>query len=58
MRAFEENRPFRETLIEHPVVAQHLTTEAIEQLLDPHQYTGLAGEFVDRVVKSVEREAR
>jgi len=55
MRAFEENRLFRETLIEHPVVAQHLTTEAIEQLLDPYQYTGLAGEFVDRVVKSVER---
>jgi 3-carboxy-cis,cis-muconate cycloisomerase len=53
MRAHENNRPFRETLNEHPLVSQHLTTTEIDQLLDPQQSTGLAGEFVDRVVKEI-----
>jgi adenylosuccinate lyase len=51
MQAFEENRSFTETLAEHPLVAPHLARDEIEQLLDPHRYTGLAGEFVDRVIK-------
>lgn len=50
MRAHENNRPFCELLNEHPLVSQHLTPTEIDQLLDPQQYTGLAGEFVDRVV--------
>jgi 3-carboxy-cis,cis-muconate cycloisomerase len=53
MRAHENNRPFRETLNEHPLVSPHLTAAEIDQLLDPQQSTGLAGEFVDRVVKEI-----
>jgi len=34
------------------VVAVHLTGQEIERYLDPMQYTGLAGQFVDRVVQN------
>lgn len=50
MRAYENNRPFRETLTEHSLVSQHLGPAEIDELLDPQQYTGLAGVFVDRVL--------
>jgi 3-carboxy-cis,cis-muconate cycloisomerase len=50
MRAVEEHRPFRATLAEHPVVAKYLSNADVERLLDPREYTGLAGQFVDRVV--------
>lgn len=50
MRAVEEQRAFRATLAEHPTIALHLTREEIEGLLDARHYTGLAAQFVDRVV--------
>ena len=50
MLAVETGRRFRETLAENPVVAQHLSTADIDRLLDPAAYTGLAAEFVDRVL--------
>ena len=52
MRAIEHHLPFRQTLAEHPVVTQHMTTADIEHLLDPIHYTGLSAEFVDRVLKN------
>ena len=52
MRAVEQGLPFRQTLAEHAVVTQHLTGEDIERLLDPIHYTGLAGQFVDRVLQN------
>ena len=52
MRAIEHNLPFRQTLAENPVVSQHMTSQDIERLLDPIHYTGLSGEFVDRVIKN------
>ncbi len=51
MRAVESRRPFRETLLENPVVTEHLSADEIDRLTDPSQYTGLAGVFVDQVVK-------
>lgn len=50
MRAVEHNLPFRQTLADHPLVSQHLSSADIDRLLDANQYTGLAAEFVDRVV--------
>ena len=52
MRAVEQGLPFRQTLSEHAVVSQHLTGQDIERLLDPIHYTGLAGQFVDRVLQN------
>jgi 3-carboxy-cis,cis-muconate cycloisomerase len=39
-----------EALSDEPRVAAHLSREQLERLLDPENYTGLAGAFVDRVV--------
>jgi adenylosuccinate lyase len=50
MKSVDEGRPFRQTLAEDPVMSQHLSVEDIERLIDPRQYTGLAGVFVDRVL--------
>jgi adenylosuccinate lyase len=50
MRAFEQGRPFRETLAENDTVQQHLSAQDVDALLDARRYTGLSAEFVDRVV--------
>jgi len=50
MRSFEQGLPFRQVLGEHPLVSAHLTQAQIADLLDATQYTGLAGQFVDRVL--------
>jgi adenylosuccinate lyase len=52
MRAVEGGRSFRATLAEDPVVSQYLSASDIDRLLNPRQYIGLAGQFVDRVVQS------
>lgn len=54
MRSFDESLPFRQVLGEHPLVAAHLTPSQIEDLLDATHYTGLAGQFVDRVLATLE----
>jgi adenylosuccinate lyase len=51
MRAVEQRLAFRQTLAEHPVVGRHLTAQEIDKLLDPIHYTGLSGQFVDRVLQ-------
>jgi 3-carboxy-cis,cis-muconate cycloisomerase len=51
MRAVEQDRPFRETLPDDPLVAQNLTAAEIETLLAPDKYIGLAGYYVDQVLK-------
>ena len=51
MQSFEQRAPFAELLKQHPTVSAHLSADTIDHLLDPVQYTGLAGEFVDRVLK-------
>jgi adenylosuccinate lyase len=50
MRAFEQARPFRETLAENNIVKQHLSEQDVDALLDASRYTGLSAQFVDRVV--------
>jgi 3-carboxy-cis,cis-muconate cycloisomerase len=52
MKAYEQNLPFRQVLGEHALVSEHLTPGEVDQLLDPRRYTGLAGQFVDRVLAS------
>ncbi len=50
MRAFEMRQPFAEVLKADSRVSAHLSAETIDALLDPTQYTGLAAEYVDRVL--------
>lgn len=49
MAAVEQNRPLRELLLEDSRVTAHLSAAEIDALLRPEAYTGLAGQFVDRV---------
>ncbi len=50
MKAFEEGRSLKETLLESEEVSPHLSPTEIDELLDPAGYLGLAPTFVDRVV--------
>jgi 3-carboxy-cis,cis-muconate cycloisomerase len=50
MGAFEARRPFLDALMEDARVSAHLTRAQIAALLDPAAYTGLAAQFVDRVL--------
>lgn len=50
MRAYQKGLPFAKELAEDALIRQHLDEGQIQALLDPAQYTGLAGEFVDRVL--------
>jgi 3-carboxy-cis,cis-muconate cycloisomerase len=49
MESFEKRVAFADVLKQNPLVTQHLEAEKIDALLDPMQYTGLAGVFVDKV---------
>ena len=50
MRSFEQHIPFEQVLKATSTVTEHLDPATIDALLDPMQYTGLAAEFVDRVL--------
>ena len=49
-QAVERGAHLAEVLAADPKVTAHLTPERLRQLLDPENYTGLAGAFVDRVL--------
>ena len=55
MAAFDGRRSFRERLLADPRIAAALSGDELDRLLDPTAYTGLAGPFVDRVVRGARR---
>lgn len=55
MGSVEQKRPFLDLLAEDARVSQHLAREQIAALLDPAAYTGLAAQFVDRVLEMVKQ---
>ena len=57
MAAFEQRRPLADLLMEDPRVTAYLSSDEIAALLRPEAYTGLAGDFVDRVAGSLSRSA-
>jgi len=57
MEAIESETPFIDVLMKHSDVNNHLTIDNLSTLLDPTQYTGLAAQFVDQVLKEVEAES-
>lgn len=50
MEAFEKRIPLKSLLLKDKRVNQHLTEKQMDDLLDPSKYTGLAAQFVDRVI--------
>ena len=55
MAAFEGRGSFRELLLADARVRAALDAEDLDRLLDPAAYVGLAGSFVDRVVREARR---
>lgn len=53
MDTFEQHADFCEMLLKNETVAQNMTREQIQNILNPEGYTGLSGEICDRVVASV-----
>ncbi|MBL4720650.1 MAG: 3-carboxy-cis,cis-muconate cycloisomerase [Alphaproteobacteria bacterium] len=51
--ALSQNRSLRELLCETAAVTEHLTDERIGELCEPGNYTGQAGEMVDRMLAKV-----
>lgn len=49
MAAYEQKRPLRDLLLEDTRITRHLPADKLDELLQPERYTGLCGEFVDRV---------
>jgi 3-carboxy-cis,cis-muconate cycloisomerase len=43
-------RPLVDLLAEHPEISQHADKKALEKMVDPANYLGVAGEMVDRVL--------
>lgn len=54
MRAIAAQRPFRDELLATAEVVEHLSHAEIDRLLAPESYVGLAGIFVDRVLRETE----
>lgn len=48
--ASQSQSPLRSVLLDNPEIAAALSPEQVDHLLDPAHYTGLAAEFVDRIV--------
>ena len=57
MIAFERRRPLRDLLLADERVTQYLSPAQIDDLLRPEAYIGLAGEFVDRVIRGSQVES-
>jgi 3-carboxy-cis,cis-muconate cycloisomerase len=56
MKVFEADASFKEGLLDNPDIRRNLTPEKIDEMLDPHIYTGSAGVFVDRIVRRAREE--
>ena len=56
-RSVNEGRPFTETLQEEPDIKERLTTNAISELLDPEQYTGLCSYFAEEFSRKAEQKS-
>lgn len=54
MRAIAAQRPFRDELLATAEVVEHLSHAEIDRLLAPESHVGLAGIFVDRVLRETE----
>jgi adenylosuccinate lyase len=54
-RSVNEGRSFTDTLQEEPDVTERLTTDAISELLDPEQYTGLCSYFAEEYSRKAEQ---
>jgi 3-carboxy-cis,cis-muconate cycloisomerase len=53
MRAAKEKRHLRDVLSENKRVTEYLPVDEIAKLVAPEHYTGMAGDFIDRLLGSI-----
>ena len=51
-RAIKEKRHLRDVLRDDQKIATHLSSDQLDALFDPRNYTGTASEFIDRVIEN------
>jgi 3-carboxy-cis,cis-muconate cycloisomerase len=51
-RAINEKRHLRDVINDDQKIAKHLSPQQLDKLFDPRNYTGIACEFIDRVIES------
>jgi len=51
-RAVKEKRHLRDVLHDDPKIAAHLSSDQLDKLFDPRNYTGTSNEFIDRVIEN------
>ena len=50
MTAFEQGKVFRDLLLDDPRVAEVMSADELDALLDPARYTGLSAHLVDAIL--------
>jgi 3-carboxy-cis,cis-muconate cycloisomerase len=51
-RAIKEKRHLRDVLHDDQKIAAHLSSDQLDKLFDPRNYTGTSNEFIDRVIEN------
>jgi adenylosuccinate lyase len=51
MKAFEQDKPFKETLLDNPEIAKRLTSAEVDEITNPENYIGTAVEQVNEVLR-------
>jgi adenylosuccinate lyase len=55
MKAYAEGATMLEALMKNEKVSKYFSIDELQEILNPHKYTGLAGVFVDRVVSRMSK---
>ena len=55
MQAFEQHKPFKEALIQHPKLVKHFSEQELTEWLKPQNYLGSAPQKVDTVIQYAEQ---
>jgi len=51
-RAIKEKRHLRDILHDEQKIAAHLSSDQLDKLFDPRNYTGTSNKFIDRVLEN------
>jgi 3-carboxy-cis,cis-muconate cycloisomerase len=51
-RATKEKRHLRDVISDDQKIAKHLSSDQLDKLFDPRNYTGIASEFIDAAIKN------
>lgn len=55
MKTFQDNASFKQYLLEDARVNQHVTAEELDNLLNPHNYTGFSCKVTEKVVENIKK---